>query len=226
MIAFVSLSMCLQFVATAIVDGLVQDYLNEEKNLWHLVRSTNVNSNDDSLLHIYETHRHILSMEFGETGAFDAFSKQDRTILAENRVMERHIMRVTDSMHHINITTLNTLRILDNSHYEEMPNLMKDVLRNMPKLISTLNKYINSEFWIFLKNVIVIHIQIFNFPSMLILSLESFQNSQYCMTNQVLVLSENEALLNFYNEIVAAILKSYMLLQMSFMVYTVDNLGK
>lgn len=38
--------------------------------------------------------------------------------------------------------------------------------------------------------------------------------------------SENQALVGFYNEIVATLLKCYMLIQMTHMVQTVNNLGK
>lgn len=38
--------------------------------------------------------------------------------------------------------------------------------------------------------------------------------------------SENQVLAEFYNEIVAALLKCYMLLQLSYMVQTVNDLGK
>lgn len=42
----------------------------------------------------------------------------------------------------------------------------------------------------------------------------------------MIIPSENQALAEFYVEIVAALLKCYMLLQMTYMVQTVNNLGK
>lgn len=73
LIAFVKMSLCLQPVVGAI-DSLVQDYLNAETNLWHLVRSTNVNSNNnvDTLLHIYVAQNTFLNADFDEDGASQA----------------------------------------------------------------------------------------------------------------------------------------------------------
>lgn len=156
MIAFVKILLCSPFVVGSTTDILVQDYLNVEKNLWHLVRSTNVHSNDDSLLHIYEAHERFLGSNFGETGIFDALSKEERTITDENRIMERHIWRIVDSLQHINITALNTQRILSHNQYEYLPNMMKDIAQNMPKMLETLCKYTDTDFWMFVKNVIAL----------------------------------------------------------------------
>lgn len=48
------------------------DYLNSEKNLWHFVRSTNVNNNNDSVLCIYERHEQHLGNNFCETSVSEA----------------------------------------------------------------------------------------------------------------------------------------------------------
>lgn len=155
LIAFVEILLCSQSVGNAI-DGLVQDYLNAEENLWHLVRSTNVHNNDDALVFIYEAHERFLGNNFSEPGIFDALSKQERTISDENRIMERHIWRIVDSIQHINITVLNTQRILSHNQYEYLPNMMKDIAQNMPKMIATLCKFTDTNFWMFVKNVIVL----------------------------------------------------------------------
>lgn len=152
MIAFVKILLCSQPVVSAI-DGLVQDYLNTEKNLWHLVRTTNVQNTDNSLLHIYEAHAGFLGNNFGEIGIIDAMSKQQRNISDENRIMERHIWRIVDGIQHINITALNIQRILSHNQYEYLPNVMRDIVQNMPNMIATLCKYIDSKFWTFVKNV-------------------------------------------------------------------------
>lgn len=151
-IVFVNVVLVLQPVASAI-DVLVQDYLNAEKNLWHLVRSTNEHNNDDALAHIYETHEYFLAMNFNEIGQFDALSKQERKISDENRIIERHLRRIVNGIQHINVTTLNTQRILSNKQYEYLPNMMKDITQNMPKMIGTLCKYTDTNFWLFVKNV-------------------------------------------------------------------------
>ncbi|XP_055324718.1 uncharacterized protein LOC129579094 [Sitodiplosis mosellana] len=116
--------------------------------------------------------------------------------------MERHIWRIVDSIQHINITALNTQRILSHNQYEYLPNMMKDIAQNMPKMVATLCKYTDMAFWMFIKN-----------------------NSQVCHKDVVNVLSENQALAEFYVEILAALLKCYMLLQMTYMVQTVNDLG-
>lgn len=156
MIAFVKISLCLQPVVGAI-DSLVQDYLNAEKNLWHLVRSTNVNSNnnDDTLLHIYIAYNAFLNGDFGEDGSFDALSKQQRFISDENRQIERHVGRIIDSIHHINVTVLNARRLFDRNQYEYLPLLMTDIAENIPKMTAMLAKCIEPDFWHFIKNVIV-----------------------------------------------------------------------
>lgn len=151
-IAFVKILLCSRPVASDI-DGFIQDYLDVEKNLWHLVRTTNVQNNDNSLLHIYEEHAGFLGNNFGETGIIDALSKQQRNITDENRMMERHIRHIIDGIQHINITALNTQRILNNNQYEYLPNVMRDIEQNMPNMIATLCKYIDSKFWSFIKNV-------------------------------------------------------------------------
>ncbi|XP_031621011.1 uncharacterized protein LOC116339330 [Contarinia nasturtii] len=202
-IAFVNMQLlCLPPVDSAI-DALVQDYLNAEKNLWHLVRSTtNLYKNDDTLAHIYETHEFFMAMNFNEIGRFDTLSKQERNISHENRIMERHLWRIVDAVQHINITALNTQRILSHNQYEYLPNIMKDIAQNMPKMLATLCKYTDTKFWLFIKN-----------------------NSQVCYKDVVHVALENQALVEFYNEIVAAALKCYMLLQMTYMVQTATDLG-
>lgn len=157
MIGFVKILLCSQCVVVGSgIDGSVEDYLNVEKNLWHLVRSTNVHNNDDTLVHIYEAHEKFLNSNFFETGIMDALSKQERTISDENRIIERHIWRIVDSIQHINITALNTQRILSHNQYEYLPNMMKDIAENMPKLIATLCKYTDTDFWMFVKNVIAL----------------------------------------------------------------------
>lgn len=52
------------------------DYLNSEKNLWHFMRSTNVNNNNDSVLCIYERHEQHLGNNFCETSVSEAFSQE------------------------------------------------------------------------------------------------------------------------------------------------------
>lgn len=48
------------------------------------------------------------------------------------------------------------------------------------------------------------------------------QNSQVCYPNKIYVLSENQVLSEFYNEVVAALLKGYITLQMSYMIQTAN----
>lgn len=158
LIAFVKILLCLQPVV-GVIDSLVQDYLNAEKNLWHLVRSTNVNNNnDDTLLHIYVAHTAFFNSDFGEDGSFDALAKQERFISDENRKMERHVGRIIDTIQHINITVLNAQRLLNQNEYEYLPLVMKDIAENIPKMIATLYEYIEPDFWNFIKNVIVVDI--------------------------------------------------------------------
>lgn len=51
------------------------------------------------------------------------------------------------------------------------------------------------------------------------------QDSQLCLPDKVYVLSENQVLAEYYREIVAAMMKGYMLIQMSYMISTLKSLG-
>lgn len=46
-----------------------------------------------------------------------------------------------------------------------------------------------------------------------------------CDPDTVIMYSENQFLMDFYQEIVAALLKGYMLLQMSYMISTTNEMG-
>lgn len=69
---------------------------------------------------------------------------------------------------------------------------------------------------------VMLHISVIS----IFIDFEYLQNSQVCYEDVVHVLSEHQAIVEFYNEITAAILKCYMLLQMTYMVQTINDLGK
>lgn len=136
------------------IDTLAQKYLDAERNLWHLVRSTNLYDNDNTLIHIYETHEEFLGKYFSETGIFDRLLSEPRIqYLDENRLMERHAWKIVDSIKYINITALNCYRFLNHRQYDHLPNLLEDIFDGMPKMISTLRRHGNYDFWTFVKNV-------------------------------------------------------------------------
>lgn len=140
------------------IDALAQNYLNAERNLWHLVHLTELNNNDDALLHIYETHEEFLDKHFGETGIFDSLGKQQQQQprnekYDDQRIMERHAGRMIDSIDYINITALNTYRFLNHRQFDQLPSLIEDILENMPRTVSTLGRYADFNFWIFVRNV-------------------------------------------------------------------------
>lgn len=49
------------------------------------------------------------------------------------------------------------------------------------------------------------------------------QSCQVCDQDTVIMFSENQFLMDFYQEIVAALLKGYMLLQMNYMIWTTNS---
>lgn len=159
-ILFIDFCGCSQHIQT--VDTLAQSYLNVERNLWHLVHSTDIQNNDNTLLHIYDAHDEFLGKHFGETGIFDNLAREQQQQPRHDkhdaqRIMERHTWRMIDSIQYINATALNTYRFLNHRQFEHLPSLVEDILENMPKTVATLGRYADYNFWAFVKNVMYIN---------------------------------------------------------------------
>lgn len=163
-IVFAKQMSCLHQNSSVHIDTLAQNYLMAERNLWHLVRSSDVYTSNMSLSHVYDTHEEYLGRHFGETGIFDKLSKQpsleERQHQRRNqqksdwqRKMERHVFRIIDSIQYINITALNTYRFLNHRQYDNLPHLIDDILENVPNMVFTVRKYADFDFWAFIKNV-------------------------------------------------------------------------
>lgn len=248
--------------ATEPIDTMAQNYLSAEQNLWHLVQTTSPSNNEYSMLYVYETHEEFLGKTLSETDIFDELSKQRRqhqyqpyhhhqqhqsnrkNSWDEPRIMERHLSRVADNIESINKTALKIYRFLSHHQYENLPSLVEDVVENIPKMISTVCKYVDGDFWTFLRNVgkylCIFFMHCFTTQHCFCFlvdyhteQISTFccccscrsQNSQTCYVDRVYVISENQVLYEFYREIVAAMLKGYMLVQMSYMILTLNALG-
>lgn len=139
---------------TVNIDAMVQAYLDAERNLWLLVRSTNVYDNDNTLIHLYETHEELLGKRFGETGIFDRLLTEQRfQYVEENRVMERRTWHMVESIKYINITAMNAHRLLRHRQYDRMAPELADIIELMPKMIDTLRQYVTKQFWSYVRFV-------------------------------------------------------------------------
>lgn len=138
------------------IDTLAQKYLDVERDLWLLVRSTDLYDNDNTLIHLYETHEDFLGRYFSETGIFDRLLTEQRLqILEENRIMERHTWHMVDSIKYINVTALNTYRFLNHRQYDQMAHMTEEICEIMPKMIGTLRRYVTKQFWSYVRFVSV-----------------------------------------------------------------------
>lgn len=137
------------------IDALAQSYLDTEHNLWLLVRSTNLYDNDNTLIHLYETHEDFLAKDFTETGMFDRLLREPRIQkLEENRLMERHTWHMVESITYINKTAANVQRHLNRRQYDEIPNIIKDEIFDIiPKTLGTLQQLVDKQFWSFVRFV-------------------------------------------------------------------------
>lgn len=137
------------------IDTLAQAYLDTERNLWLLVRSTNLYDNDNTLIHLYETHEDFLAKHFAETGMFDRLLREPRIqMMEDNRTMERHIWHMVESITYINKTASKVQRHLNRRQYDDIPNIVKDEIFDiMPKTIATLRQFVNKSFWSFVRFV-------------------------------------------------------------------------
>lgn len=143
---------------TVNVDALAQTYLDAERNLWLLVRSTNVYDNDNALIHLYDTHEELLAKRFGETGIFDRLLTEQRfQYVEENRIMERRTWHMVESIKYINITAKSAQRLLIHRQYDRLPTEMADILEIMPKMIGTLRQYVTKQFWSYVRFVSIIN---------------------------------------------------------------------
>lgn len=137
LIAFVKFSLFLH-PDEAHIDGLVQDYLNQETNLWHSVRTTNVNNTDNSVLHIYQMNEQFLGPIIFVKRPFSIqciVTKTTRYGSNENRAMERFVLQIIDDIHHVKISAKNTRRILNQDLYEQLSNTLTSILLNTPKFL-------------------------------------------------------------------------------------------
>lgn len=158
LIAFAKLLTCSEHATPTSIDILTQNYLSSERNLWHLVYSTYSHDDDDTLLHVYDTHEEFLGKHFGEMGIFDKLLKQQQNQSIhdkddEQRRMERHTVRMADNLRYINVTTSNAYQHLNHRQFEQLSIIINEVLENMPKAIATLGKFADFNFWIYVRNV-------------------------------------------------------------------------
>lgn len=215
------------------IDSLRQDYLAAEENLWHLIRSTNDNNQFTTLGQIYDIHESYLAKRFSETGQFERFFNQLQINSNDLPLYTRSYAEMINDIRHINFTTNNVYQLLYHNQNERLPRIVEDIKYQFPDIMHKITKNVDENFWMFIKTVRFLFWERKNTKSVTkFIILHTFfflcfvLNQQKCDKYTRIIYAQNHLLMLYYKEVVAALLKGYMSLQMSYMILTVNGISK